>query len=191
MGFPLRGIWLAVLLTAGACSTPGEVQLTGWFTDEAPPASEVRIMLDPHHNHRSCNHDEESAASLVDAASGYQRVYPGKDRRFTSEPIPVEISGAAKPPTFFLSFVNEKDVIYAVGELYAALAYRTYDAETKADISRAEVCWKLVRAGYLEEPENRTVLSILIAPNFDSPKQCLPAGTFTPRGLETLDTMPE
>lgn len=178
----LRRLRLLAVIPAAACGSNGTVELAGQFTRDVPPPQEIRVMLDPHYAHlfgEGGTHDGDPRA--------YVQVFPSADGFFSTGPIPVRYPGKMTdppPPTFFVGFGNEKDVLYAIGERSAALTYRTYDAATRERVPRSEVCWKLVSGAYEDAGRRAIRLSLVLAPNFDVRKWCLPEGNFTPLRLD-------
>lgn len=176
------------LLFLAACAGKGAVRLDGQFSNEVPPPTDVRIMLDPLYARDERAKKDAFELKGVREGAGFLNVQPTEEGAFTTEPIPVTYGrmdlGDPPPPTFFLSFINEQDTIYAVGRRHAVFQYRTYDAVTKAEMNRADACWKIIRGEFMGGPGRQVILSIFVAPNFDSPKRCLPEGTFTPGQLE-------
>lgn len=177
----VRGASLFLILCA-ACTTTGEVRLAGQFTPDVPPPAEVRVMLDPHYGHANCSVDDSKEPP--EEAPGFLRLFPDESGYFQSEPMPVRFTGAQwstpKEPTFYLSFENEQDTIYAAGERHAVFQYRTFDAASKEEAPRAEGCWRLIRGTYRGDLKKGRELMLVIGPNYDSPKHCLPQGSFTP-----------
>lgn len=180
--------WLFLVFATAACSSTGDVRLAGQFTTEAPAPTEVRVMLDPHYGQKGELDPEEIARS-----DPYRSVFPDRNGAFSTETFAVDAGKRMKalpPPSFYLAFINEKDVLYAVGQLHSVLQYRAFDAATKAPLDRATTCWKIIRGTY-EKADSTTTLRIVVSPNFDSPKDCLPPGVFTPGYLESEDDSEE
>ncbi|GGY41827.1 hypothetical protein [Parvularcula lutaonensis] len=185
--------WFGLLFLTAACASGGEVRLTGQFTTEAPPPQEVRVMLDPHYGHSDCSRHGPLDAEEVAASNPYRSSRPDDFGVFEPPAFPVERETKMRrlpEPSFFLGFSNERDVIYAVGRQHSALQYRAFDAATKEPLDRAGTCWKVVDGGY-SRAKRSVALRIVIAPNFDSPKACLPPGTYAPGWLESAPSLEE
>ncbi|WP_173196266.1 hypothetical protein [Parvularcula mediterranea] len=184
-----RLVFLMLAAPLAACgTTPATVSLEGQFTPAAPPPAEVRVMLDPHYGHTNCEIEDKLTLEGTDRADPYVSLAPDESGSFRLRPIAVAykrkgMKGGAPLPTFFLGFFNEQDTIYAVGHQHSAFHYRTFDAATKEPVPRADACWRVVQGDY-DQPEKRSQrLVLFLAPNFDSPKTCLPEGVFTPGGV--------
>jgi len=173
----IRSFWLAFVgggLILSACSTaPRFVQLDGQFSSEAPAPEEIRVLLDP----RVTLADDADLSEAV-----WQPVFPDEFGGFTTGPIDVPGGGRMPVPTFYLSFSNEKDVVYVVGPDQYTVRYEVFNATGEERLSREEVCWLILRARPASV-EGGISLSLAIAPNFDVRKHCLPPGTYTPGRL--------
>lgn len=174
------GVKRILLLLCGlcaACTSTGEVRLAGQFTPEVPPPAEIRVMLDP-------NYEGEGSAQ---EAGAFISVFPDSSGYFDTGPIEVAYTKrqwhALPEPTFFVSFVNEQDVVYAAGQRHGVFQYRTYAAATKDESPREESCWRVMRGTFEGEALEQRKLMLFIGPNYDSPKHCLPEGNFTPGGF--------
>lgn len=168
-----------------ACTSTGEVRLVGQFTPEVPPPSEIRVMLDPHYGHSNCAKDDHvSEHDEQISGPAFVSVRPDPSGYFESDAFPVLFTNKqwSQPaePTFFISFENERDVIYAAGQRHSVFQYRTFDSGTKKESPREENCWKVVRGTFRDSPSKGRELMLFLGPNYDSPKHCLPEGNFTP-----------
>lgn len=187
--FALIALTLITLASCSTTKTNGFLMLSGQFSPEAPPAGEVRVMLDPHYGHTKCNHTAEELRQIAEQPHPYASIYPRESGAFESPMFEVDAShipGEMRAPTFFLAFDNERNVLYAVGDVHAAVQYRVFDARTKQPIDRADVCWRILRGRYESFGYRKTKLLFAVVPNWDSRKQCLPPGNFTPLAVERM-----
>ncbi|NRA31037.1 MAG: hypothetical protein HRU11_12350 [Parvularculaceae bacterium] len=187
--YAIAALALALLAACSTTKTNGFVMLCGQFSPEAPPPREMRVMLDPHYGDTSRNSTEAELREVADRPFPYAAIFPTEEGSFESPLFEVDAShipGEMTPPTFFLAFENERNVLYAVGDMHAAVQYRVYDAKTKEPLDRADACWRIVRGRYESFGYRKTKLEMVVVPNWDSPKRCLPPGDFTPSAVERM-----
>ncbi len=177
----LKTLLLPLGLLAGCSMNAGQVRLAGQFTPEVPPPAEVRVLLDPHFGEMGGPSLHQEGGEII---TSFMSVEPDPSGYFKTGTLQVAFNkdskGPEEEPTFFLSFVNERELIYAVGQLYSVFQYRTYDALTKVESPRDEACWRITRGTYRGKLKLGRELMLFIGPNYDSPKHCLPEGNFTP-----------
>jgi hypothetical protein len=161
-------------LVLSACSTtPGTVSVAGKFLTPAP--AEVRYMLDKGYG---LNGIDVIFAGDEIKPQTFMSAYPDRSGMFASKPQGVSFHGPpmkAPPPAYWLSFSNEKGVIYNVEIGFKGIAYSTLDANTKAPLDRAMGCWVIKDGEYFYPPEQKdrgVILRIIIDKNPAATKSC-------------------
>lgn len=151
-----------------ACSMVGKAGIAGSFEAPAEAPNEVRYLLHPDYGQSSM--DRAFGTRHADGRD-YQSLFPDATGAFASPMEGIYYHSPpmkAPPPTFWLSFSNEKSVVYAVGWGGGGFDYRTLDSQSYALLDRAETCW-VVKSGeftYPPEGEDREVqLKVLLARN--------------------------
>jgi hypothetical protein len=167
----------AVFAGAGflsACSTTsGAVGVAGKFL--APAPAEVRYML--HDGYDLNGFDVIFAGDAINAGK-FSSAYPDRSGMFASKPQNVSFHGPltkAPPPAYWLSFSNEKGMIYGVEIGYKGIYYSILDANTKAPQDRATGCWVIKDGEYFYPPEQKdrtAILRIIIDKNPAATKSC-------------------
>ena len=177
----LKTALLSLVLVTGCATNAGQVRLAGQFTPEVPPPAEVRVLLDPEFGETVGTSLHFEGGGALDA---FASIDPDPSGYFKTDLLNVTFAedskGPDEEPTFYLSFDNERDLLYAVGQVHSVFQYRTYDAVTKEESPRDQACWRITRGTYTGTLKLGRELMLFIGPNYDSPKHCLPEGNFTP-----------
>jgi hypothetical protein len=181
---PMRSaVLLLTVWMAGCGSSPemktdaawADVRLRGQVDPQSTPPNEVRVLLDPAYRRANCGKDNV-ITGFGAPGNSFTRASINEGGSFTSKPFVVSCKrrmfGKLAPPTFFVSFDNERDVFYAIGEQAAAVQWRTYNTETKELTLREESCWRIVAGNYTRPTRRSMELNIIIRENPSSPKEC-------------------
>jgi len=168
--------WIALAgagLLLPACSTSGAVSVAGKFL--APAPAEVRYMLRAGYG---VNGIDVIFAGDKIKPEKFSSVYPDRSGMFASKPQGVSFHPPpmkAPPPAYWLSFSNEKSVIYGVEIGYQGIDYSVLDANTKAPLDRATGCWVIKDGEYFYPPEQKdraVTLRVIIDKNPAATKSC-------------------
>jgi hypothetical protein len=176
---------LFLIATAACGSSPpdfektnaawADARLRGQFEPNSTPPGEVRILLDPGYRRASCGED-----NVIEGYAAPRRAFVtavvDDSGGFASPPFVISCKrrffGKLAPPTFFVSFDNEQDTFYAIGDYSGAVQWRTYAMGTKEKRPREEACWRLLSGSYVRQSRSSIELSLIFRENLSSPKPC-------------------
>ncbi|MCQ8184413.1 hypothetical protein [Parvularcula maris] len=152
-----------------------DARLRGQIDPSSFPPDEVRVLLDPAYRRANCG-DDNVIEGYAEPGNRFAPASVDESGAFASKPFVVSCKrrffGRLAEPTFFVSFANEQDTFYAIGNQAGALQWRTYDMETKELVTREEACWRVVAGSYYRPTRNSIELNITLRENPSSPKEC-------------------
>jgi hypothetical protein len=157
-----------------ACATSGAVSIAGKFLGPAP--AEVRYML---HKGYGANGIDVIFAGDAIKPGKFNSAYPDRGGMFASKPQTVSFHPPpmkAPPPAYWLSFSNERNVIYGVEIGFKGIDYSVLDAATKAPLDKTTGCWVIKDGEYFYPPEHKdreVILRIIIDRNPAATKPCV------------------
>lgn len=169
-------IFAGAALSLTACSLMGEIELNGTFAG-APAPSEIRYT--PHPGYGLSAMDvaflgKEKALN----AEPFRSIFPDASGAFTTGAEKVVYHSPpleAPKPAYWLSFSNEKEVLYGMAETKTGFDYRTTDLTGTTTLDRARACWLIKSGEFIYPPDDKgrhVILKIAIEPNPDSSKPC-------------------
>jgi hypothetical protein len=152
-----------------------DARLRGQIDPSSTAPDEVRVLLDPSYRRDNCGGDNV-IEGYAEPGLRFSRAEVDESSAFASKPFVVSckrrLFRQLAEPTFFVSFANEQDTFYAIGNQAGALQWRTYDMQTKEIVSRENACWRVVAASYYRPSRKSIELNIILRENPSSPKEC-------------------
>lgn len=152
-----RALFSAFALSVAlpACSSIGTVSVAGSFEPPAAAPGQIRYMLHPDYGQ---NVMDRAFGTQHTGHGDYASIFPDASGAFEGPREQVYYHSPplkTPPPTYWLSFSNEKAVVYAVGWGDGGFDYRALDSKSYAVLDRTKTCWVVTSGEFVYPPEGQ------------------------------------